>query len=120
MRRWFVEHGALARGAFVVAVLVSLAVQFAPASDVPGALAGFDLAVHAVMFAALALTARWAGVRLPAVAGLLLVYATAAELVQATDLVGRDGSVGDWAADLLGAAAGLLGWHVLTRSRPAG
>ena len=27
MREWFVEHGALARGAFAVAVLVSLAVS---------------------------------------------------------------------------------------------
>jgi hypothetical protein len=35
-------HGALARGAFAVAVLVSLAVLFAPASDVPPSPPGVD------------------------------------------------------------------------------
>ena len=54
-------HGALARGAFAVVVLVSLAVLFAPASDVPSAPPGVDKLVHASLFAALALTGRWAG-----------------------------------------------------------
>ena len=46
------EHGALARGAFAVAVLVSLAVLFAPPGDVPSSPPGVDKVVHAVLFRA--------------------------------------------------------------------
>jgi hypothetical protein len=47
-------HGPLSRGAFAVAVLVSLAVLFAPADEVPFAPPGVDKIVHGALFAALA------------------------------------------------------------------
>ena len=55
------ERGALARGAFAVAVLVSLAVLFAPPSDVPSSAPGVDKIVHFSLFAVLAVN-QWEGV----------------------------------------------------------
>ena len=75
-------HGALSRGAFAVAVLVSLAVLFAPADDVPMAPPGVDKLVHLLLFAALAASGRWAGVRAGVLAGSLVVYAAVSEVVQ--------------------------------------
>jgi VanZ family protein len=111
------EHGALARGAFAVAVLISLAVLFAPPSDVPSSPPGVDKIVHFSLFAALALTGRWAGVRRGVLAGLLVLYAAVSELLQGTDLVDRDASVGDLVADSAGVVAGLLLWRLLASGR---
>lgn len=119
MREWFVEHGALARGAFVVVVLVSLAVLFAPPSDVPSSPPGVDKLVHAALFTALAFTSRWAGIGRPVVAGALVLYAAVSEVLQGTDLVGRDASVGDWLADVVGVLLGLALWRLATRVAPA-
>jgi hypothetical protein len=107
------EHGALARGAFAVAVLVSLAVLFAPPSDVPSSPAGVDKLVHFSLFAALAVTGRWAGVGRGVLAVLLVLYAGGSELLQGTDLVDRDASVGDLLADSAGVVAGLLIWRLI-------
>jgi VanZ family protein len=114
------EHGALARGAFAVAVLVSLAVLFAPPSDVPSSPPGVDKLVHFSLFAVLALTGRWAGVRRGVLAGLLVLYAGISELLQGTDVVNRDASVGDLLADSAGVVVGLLLWQLLARRRRAG
>jgi len=111
------EHGALSRGAFAVAVLVSLAVLFAPPSDVPPSPYGIDKLVHGSLFAVLALTGRWAGVRRGVLAALLVLYAGISEVLQATDLVNRDASVADLVADVLGVVVGLLVWERLTRRR---
>lgn len=119
MRGWFPQHGALARGAFAVAALVSLAVLFAPPSDVPSSPPGVDKLVHATLFAALAFTARWSGVGRAVTAGALIGYAAASEVIQGTDLVGRDASVGDWLADTVGVLLGLLLWRSATRAAPA-
>ena len=107
----FREHGALARGAFAVAVLVSLAVLFAPPSDVPSSPAGVDKVVHFSLFAVLAFTGRWAGVGQSVLAGLLVLYAAGSELLQGTPLVDRDASIGDLVADSAGVVAGLLLWR---------
>jgi VanZ family protein len=106
----------MARGTFAVAVLVSLAVLFAPPSDVPSSPPGVDKLVHFSLFAVLALTGRWAGIGRGVLAGLLVVYAAGSELLQGTDLVGRDASVADLVADSAGVVAGLLLWR-LTASR---
>ena len=111
------QHGALARGAFAVAVLVSLAVLFAPASDVPSSPPGVDKAVHLSLFLALALTGRWAGVGRQVTAGALLAYAAVSEVLQGTDLVGRDAELLDGVADAAGVLAGLLVWELVSRSR---
>ena len=117
MRPALQVNGALSRGAFALAVLVSLAVLFAPASDVPSSPPGVDKLVHATLFAALALTGRWAGLARGALASLLVLYAAASEVVQG--LIGRDAAVGDLLADVVGVLIGLLAWQWLAR-RAAG
>jgi hypothetical protein len=103
-------HGALSRGVFSVVVLVSLAVLFAPADDVPSAPPGVDKLVHLLLFAALAGSGRWAGAR-PGVLGVLLVvYAALSEVVQGLSALERSASGADWVADVLGVLAGLLAW----------
>ena len=111
------EHGALARGSFAVAVLVSLAVLFAPPSDVPSGPPGVDKLVHFALFAALAVTGRWAGVARGVLAGMLVLYAAGSELLQGTELVDRDASIGDMVADSAGVAAGLVLWRLLAARR---
>ncbi len=112
-------HGALSRGVLAVTVLVSLAVLFAPGSDVPAAPPGVDKLVHLVLFLALALAGRWAGIGLRPLAVLLVVYAGASEVVQAVSDLQRSGSVVDWLADVAGAALGLLLWAGVQRRVPA-
>ena len=103
-------HGALSRGAFAVTVLVSLAVLFAPASDVPTAPPGVDKLVHLALFLALALAGRWSGIRPVPLAVLLLAYGAVSEVVQASSSLARSGSVLDWVADAAGVGLGLLVW----------
>jgi VanZ family protein len=114
------QHGALARGAFAVAVLVSLAVLFAPPSDVPSAPPGVDKVVHLSLFLALASTARWAGVGWQVAAVSLLVYAAASEVVQGTALVDRDAEFLDLVADTVGVLLGLALWAVTSRRHATG
>jgi VanZ family protein len=113
MRDALRAHGPLARGAFAAAVLVSLVVLFAPADAVPSAPPGVDKLVHASLFAALALTGRWAGIARVPLAPLLVLYAAGSEVLQG--LVGRDAAVGDWVADVVGLLLGLLAWQSLVR-----
>jgi hypothetical protein len=112
------EHGALSRGAFAVAVLVSLAVLFAPPADVPASPPGVDKVVHASLFLLLAVTGRWAGVTRGVLAGALVLYAAGSEVVQGLDAVGRSVSVADWLADVVGVLAGLALWSAASRRRP--
>ena len=116
MTRTLETHGALSRGAFTVVVLVSLAVLFAPAADVPAAPPGTDKLVHGALFLALALTGRWAGIGRWVLSLLLVGYAALSEVVQG--LIGRDAAVGDWMADVVGLLLGLLVWYQLVRREP--
>jgi hypothetical protein len=108
-------HSPLSRSAFAVAVLVSLAVLFAPADDVPFAPAGVDKLVHGALFAALALTGRWAGIGRTVLAPVLVLYAAVSEVLQG--MIGRDAAVGDWVADVGGLLLGLLVWQLVTDRR---
>jgi hypothetical protein len=117
MSRVLETHGALSRGAFAVAVLVSLAVLFAPASDVPFAPAGVDKVVHGLLFAALAVTGRWAGIGRAALAVLLVTYGAVSEILQAVTPLARSGSVADWLADVAGVLAGLALWQLISGRR---
>jgi hypothetical protein len=103
-------HGPLSRGAFAVAVLVSLAVLFAPPDNVPLALPGVDKLVHAALFAALALTGRWAGIGRTVLTPVLVLYAAVSEVLQG--MIGRDAAVGDWVADVVGLLLGILVWQL--------
>jgi VanZ family protein len=117
MTRVLQTHGALSRGTFAVVVLVSLAILFAPGSDVPPSPPGVDKLVHGGLFLALAVSGRWAGVRGQALAVLLPLYAAASELLQTIPALHRDGTLGDWLADVVGAGIGLLLWSLLGRRR---
>jgi len=112
-------HGALSRGVFAVVVLVSLAMLFAPASDVPFAPPGVDKLVHAGIFAALALSGRWAGIGRSVLATLLVIYAAVSEVVQGLSGLGRTASVADWVADVAGLVLGLVAWELVTQRRRA-
>jgi hypothetical protein len=113
-------HGALSRGVFAVAVLVSLAVLFAPGSDVPSAPPGVDKLVHGSLFAVLAVTGRWAGMGRSLMGALLVLYAAVSELIQGIPALDRDPAVGDWVADVVGVLLGLLVWARLQRRARAG
>ncbi|WP_051684206.1 hypothetical protein [Blastococcus sp. URHD0036] len=110
-------HGALSRGVLAVTVLVSLAVLFTPGDDVPSSPAGVDKLVHFSLFAALALAGRWAGLQVRTLVVLLVAYAAGSEVVQWLAPLDRDGSLGDWGADVLGIALALLTWEALARRR---
>ena len=112
------QHGALSRGVFAVVVLVSMAVLFAPVSDVPEAPPGVDKLVHTALFAALAFSGRWAGIGPGVLAGMLVGYAVVSELVQGLTPLARSASVADGMADVVGIALGLLLWALLVRRRP--
>ena len=113
-------HGALARGTFAVAVLVSLAVLFAPGSEVPDAAPGVDKVVHVVLFLVLAVTGRWAGVSAVVLGGLLVAYAAAGEVLQAVTPLERSGSAADLLADAIGVALGLGAWALAEQGRRSG
>jgi hypothetical protein len=113
MRDVLKVHEPLSRGVFAVVVLVSLAVLFAPASDVPSAPPGVDKVIHASLFAALALSGRWAGLARGVLAGVLVGYAAVSEVVQG--MIGRDAAVGDLVADVVGLLLGLLAWQWISR-----
>jgi VanZ family protein len=117
MTRALETHGALSRGTFAVVVLLSLAILFAPGSDVPPSPPGVDKLVHGGLFLALAVSGRWAGVRRGALAVLLPLYAAASELIQAIPALHRDASLGDWLADVVGALLGLALWTWAARRR---
>ncbi len=115
MRAALQVHGALSRGAFAVVVLISLAVLFAPADDVPLAPAGVDKLVHAGLFAALAISGRWAGIGRSALGPLLVTYAAVSEVVQGLTPLNRSASPADWLADVAGLLLGLALWEIVAR-----
>ncbi len=95
------------RGVLVGAVLVQVAVLYWPRPpDVGGGVPGLDLVVHLVVFGAVALAGRRAG--LPAVPLLVVLgaHAVLSELVQAYLLPERTGDWRDVVADVMGVAAG--------------
>jgi hypothetical protein len=110
-------HGALARGTFAAVVLVSLAVLFAPGPEVPSTPPGVDKVVHLLLFTALAVSGRWAGVGARALGPVLAMYAGVSEVIQGLAPLQRDASVGDWLADSAGILLGLGLWAWLTRAR---
>jgi VanZ family protein len=90
-------------------LLVSLYVLFWP--NHPGGsthLLGADKVVHALLFGALAATARWRFGGRAGVLAAVVAYAAGSELVQALLLSTRSGDVWDLVADALGALAGWL------------
>ena len=105
--------------AFAGAVVVSLVVLFVPAGEVPGALPGVDTIVHIALFASLAATGRWAGLRAAVLGAALVAYGGISELLQGLAVIGRTTSVADWGADVVGVLLGLAVWaRVAGRPQP--
>jgi VanZ family protein len=84
---------------------------------VPPAPPGVDKIVHVLLFAALALSGRWAGIGRGVLAGLLVVYAAVSEVLQGLTPLNRSASVTDWLADVVGLLLGLALWEVVARKR---
>ncbi|HVF19971.1 MAG TPA: VanZ family protein [Mycobacteriales bacterium] len=105
--------------AFTASALLSVVTLFLP--EAPGAevsVPGLDKVVHALLFALLAVTARWRFGPRRVVPVALLLYAGGSELAQAVLLPNRSGDLLDVAADLTGVVLGLLGADAWRRSRP--
>ena len=96
------------RTPFVLVVLLSLWMLFSPGSTVPAGPPYSDKVVHALLFAALAVTGLRAGVRPVVLMVGLVAYACGSEVLQAVLPIHRDGDPADAVVDLLGVAAGLL------------
>jgi VanZ family protein len=103
-------------GPFAAVALFSIVVLFSPASAAPPLVAGLDKLVHLGLFAALALTGRWAGLRPVALAGCLAGYAVGSEVLQGLLPLGRTADVLDGLVDLVGVALGLVAAARLVRS----
>ena len=93
---------------FGVLVAVSLVVLFTPASDTPQLMPGLDKVVHLGLFAALALSGRWAGFPSVPLAIGLVAYAGASEVLQGVLPVGRSGDPVDALVDVVGIVLGLV------------
>ena len=107
------RRAAVARWALAAAVLVQLVVLYAPRAPSTGGAPGVDKAVHLLVFAAVAVTGRAAGVRLPLLVGLLLAHAVVSEAVQHWLLPGRSGDWRDAVADAAGVLVGVLAGALL-------
>jgi VanZ family protein len=94
-------------GVFTALVALSLVVLFAPTTGTPPLLPGLDKAVHLVLFAALAVTGRWAGLRPLALVAGLVVYAGASEVLQGVLPLGRSADPVDALTDVVGIAIGI-------------
>lgn len=113
----------LAWGAFVLALLVQLAVLYAPSapSATPG-IPGLDKLIHAGIFLLPALLGMLAGIRPAWLGAALAVHAVASEVAQHLLLPERSGDVADAVANLVGVGLGLVLGAVLraaTRHRAA-
>ncbi|MBP2477334.1 VanZ family protein [Crossiella equi] len=98
-------------------MLLSVVILFTPASGVPSAPPGTDKVIHFSLFLLLAVTGCLARFPvLPLLVG-LAVWAGLSEVLQAVLPIGRTGGVADALADVLGALAGVAGWHLVRRWR---
>lgn len=100
---------------FAAVLAASAVVLFVPSPPTPALFPYADTVVHLVLFAALGLSGRRAGVTELTMALALAVYAGTSEVVQTTLLTGRSGSWADVGADLAGAAVGLLAARIHRR-----
>lgn len=105
--------------ALVVAVLVNVVVLYSPSGPGETVFPGADKIVHVLVFAAVAVTARWVGAPAWLVGVLLVAHAVESELVQHYLLPHRDGDVWDAVADSAGALAGLAVAPLLRRREAA-
>ena len=109
----------LARTVFALLLGISLAMFLTPGEDVPQS--PDDKLVHLLIFVALAVAGRWAGVPWVALGVGLAAYAGVTEILQEVLPIDRDGDVRDLLADLTGVALGLfLSWIAVRIGRARG
>jgi hypothetical protein len=108
--------------AFTLACLINLYAVYWPTEPAPtGGIPYIDKVGHFGIFALVAVTGRWAGIRVRWLAPVLLVQAVGSEIVQGTlESNGRDGSAFDALADIVGVVAGLCAWELMLRRRGHG
>jgi len=111
----------LARSVFTGLLLISLVTFLLPADDLTSS-APNDKVTHLLIFAALAVSGRWAGLPVLPLLGGLTAYAAVTEVLQAVLPINRHGDLRDLAADFVGVLVGLvLSWAVARwRSRVPG
>ena len=102
--------------AFAAVVLLSVVMLFSRGSDVPSGLPISDKLVHFLLFAALGVTGRSAGIAPVPLALGLVAYAGVSEVLQTVLPINRDGDVRDGIADTLGVLTG-IGVVALARGR---
>jgi len=98
-----------------IATLIVLVMLFSPGSTVPSGPENSDKVTHALMFAALAITSRYARIGVAWTAVWLLAFAAASEVLQGALPIQRSCSIWDAAADAVGIAIGLVLARVLAR-----
>jgi len=97
--------------AFAVAVVVQTVALYAPRTPQVGDGFPWDKVVHVTLFLVVAAFGVRAGIDLRVLVALLVGQAVVSEILQAILLSERSGDFGDLAADLGGAAAGLVVGH---------
>lgn len=107
----------LVRAAFWIALLVTLALAFAPVEWTIGILS--DRAQHLVAFFVLAAlgVANWGRRSALTIGVALAALGGAIEIVQATPLIGRDAEIMDWLADVAGILLALAPAVIVGRAR---
>lgn len=90
-----------------LALVLAMVVLFTPASGVPNGFEHSDKIVHCGLFALLAFTSRFAGIRLLHTIIWTFAFAVASEILQAVLPIGRSGSATDAFADAVGIALGI-------------
>ncbi|WP_299276211.1 VanZ family protein [uncultured Georgenia sp.] len=104
------------RAVLVLAVLLHLAVLYAPTvpDAGPTAVPGADKVAHVAVFALVVTAALWAGLPARVVVPLGLGHAVVSEVVQHVAYPGRSGDVWDVVADVVGVG---LGWGAVALVR---
>ncbi|MEV0945999.1 VanZ family protein [Rhodococcus sp. NPDC049939] len=88
-----------------------------PASATPAGPEHADKVVHALLFAALAVASRYALMSPRTTVLWLAAFAAITEILQGVLPIGRQGSLWDLCADLVGVAIGLTAQSATMRSR---
>ncbi|MBB3035595.1 VanZ family protein [Hoyosella altamirensis] len=91
-----------------ITFVVACVMLFGPAPDAPSPIPHLDKAVHFVLFAALALTSRFAQIRAFPTLLWVCAFAVLSELLQGALPGNRTADALDVAADIAGAIAGLM------------
>ncbi len=107
--------GRATRASLALAVLVQLAVLYAPAGATAAPFPHADKVVHVLVFLVPVALAVFVTHRPGVVAAVFVVHAVASEVVQATLLPLRAGDPRDALADVVGVGLGVLVAHLVTR-----